>query len=289
MHASNRLSYVLRQMFRRYFADGVSQSAAELAYFLLFSLFPLLMFLNSVLARMELSAESLSAVTQVLPHSVQAIIGSYLEYISAQPSISPLIIGICLTLFFLSRAIRSLMRTANRIYRKELRAGGLYQGMLSLLFTAGFLLAIIGSFLIVVIGRTVLRLLGQWIAVPVWLDNLTHSGGYWLALVFIFAFLLLFNRVVPNVRLAWRDVLPGALFSLVAWFTLSVAFSFYVDNMARYSLLYGSLGAVIVLMLWLYLTGMVMIMGIQLNHIILVMRQYKQAAWPPPVDVPDEF
>lgn len=276
MQKSSRLGYVLRQMFRRYFSDGVSQSAAELAYFLLFSFFPLLMFLNSVLARMNLSAESLNTVTQFMPHSLQTMIQSYVEYITTQPSISPLVIGIGLTLFFLSRAMRSLMRTANRIYRVELRVGGLYQGLLSLLFTAGFLLAIIGSFLIVVIGRTSLRLIGKWLPIPGWLDGLAHSGGYWLAIAFIFVFLMLFNRMVPNIRLAWREVLPGALFSMLTWFALSIGFSFYVDNMARYSILYGSLGAMIVLMLWLYLTGTVMIMGTQLNHIIMVMRRYRE-------------
>ncbi|MCB6365139.1 YihY/virulence factor BrkB family protein [Intestinibacillus massiliensis] len=276
MQKSSRLGYVLRQMFRRYFSDGVSQSAAELAYFLLFSFFPLLMFLNSVLARMNLSAESLNTVTQFMPHSLQTMIQSYVEYITTQPSISPLVIGIGLTLFFLSRAMRSLMRTANRIYRVELRVGGLYQGLLSLLFTAGFLLAIIGSFLIVVIGRTSLRLIGKWLPIPGWLDGLAHSGGYWLAIAFIFVFLMLFNRMVPNIRLAWHEVLPGALFSMLTWFALSIGFSFYVDNMARYSILYGSLGAMIVLMLWLYLTGTVMIMGTQLNHIIMVMRRYRE-------------
>ncbi|MGE4548933.1 MAG: YihY/virulence factor BrkB family protein [Intestinibacillus sp.] len=282
MQQSGRFTYVLRQMFRRYFSDGVSQSAAELAYFLLFSFFPLLMFLNSVLARMDLSAESLHTVTQFMPRSVQSMIETYVSYISSQPSVSPLVIGIGLTLFFMSRAMRSLMRTANRIYRVELRVGGLYQGLMSLMFTAGFLLAIIGSFLIVVIGRTALRLVSEWVAIPEWLDKFARSGGYWIAVAAIFAFLMLFNRVVPNIRLSWRDALPGALFSLIAWFAFSMGFSFYVDNMGRYSLLYGSLGAMIVLMLWLYLTGTVMIMGTQLNHIIMVMRRYQDHDAPQP-------
>lgn len=271
MKARHHIGYVLRQMVRRFFSDGVSQSSAELAYFLLFSFFPLLMFLNSVLARVNISAQSLETITQMLPQSLQAIIANYMVYINAMSSLSPMIIGIVLTMFFLSRAMRSLMRTVNRVYRVEQRIGATYRAMLSILFTAGFLLAVVVSFVLVVAGRTLLRLATTWLPIPASVMDFTGSG-YVIAIAFIFLFLMLFNRVVPNVRLRWGQILPGAIFSLVAWIGISFGFSFYVDNMANYSLLYGSIGAMMVLMLWLYLTAMVIILGTQLNHIILTMR-----------------
>ena len=274
MRGRKRAGYLLRQMFRRYFSDGVSQSAAELAYFLLFSFAPLLMFLNSVLAQMHISDESLMLVIQFLPTSLQELIISYFAYIGSKPSMSPMLIGIVLTLFFMSRAMNSLMRTANRLYRVELRGRGIYQRLMSVLMTAGFLLAIVGSFALVIIGKTVVRYAEQWIRVPEALTNFLHGGSYWLLIAFVFLLLLLFNRAVPNLRLTWGDAAPGAAFSAVGWVLTSVGFSFYVDNMARYSLLYGSLGAMIVLMLWLYLTGLIMIIGTQLNHVIFVMRRY---------------
>lgn len=274
MQGKKRFVYLVRQMFRRYFSDGVSQSAAELAYFLLFSFAPLLMFLNSVLAQMNFSAESIHTAIRFLPISLQDLITSYFSYISERPSISPMIIGIVLTLFFMSRAINSFTRTANRLFRVELRGRGIYQRLMSVLMTAGFLLAIVGSFLLVIIGKTVVRFAEQWVKVPELLTRFMHSGSYWLVICFVFVLLLLFNRFVPNVRLTWRDAIPGAAFSAVGWVLTSVGFSFYVDNMARYSLLYGSLGAMIILMLWLYLTGLIMILGTQLNHVIYVIRYF---------------
>lgn len=274
MGVGRRIFYVLRQMFRRYFSDGVSQSAAELAYFLLFSFAPLLMFLNSVLAQMNISADSLQIVVRVLPKSVQELILGYFSYIGNHPSISPMIIGIALTLYFMSRAMSSLVRTANKLYRVEVRRSGIYQRLLSVLMTAGFLLAIVGSFVLVVISKTVVRLAERWVTVPQFLRDFVQGGNYWLVIGFVFFLLLLFNRFVPNMPLRWSDALPGAAFSTVFWILASVGFSFYVDNMARYSLLYGSLGALIVLMLWLYLTGQLLIMGTQLNHVIYVARRY---------------
>lgn len=105
--------------------------------------------------------------------------------------------------------------------------------------------------------------------------NGLHDASFWVMITFIFVFLMLFNKVVPNLHLRFREVWPGALFSLVAWILVSLGFSFYVDNMARYSVLYGSLAAIIVLMLWLYIVSMILLMGPQLNHTLVVMRLYR--------------
>ena len=111
---------------------------------------------------------------------------------------------------------------------------------------------------------------------PLELQYETARGtGFWMMICIVFAFLMLFNRIVPNLHLGFREVWPGALFSLVAWVLVSWCFSFYVDNMARYSVLYGSLAAIIVLMLWLYIVSMILLMGPQLNHTLVVMRLYR--------------
>lgn len=153
--------WVLRQLVTRYFSEGVPQAAAELAYFLLFSFCPILMFLTSVLARIDLSDQTIGTFTQFLPESVRSIIEGYIDYLAAQPRISPMMIGTILTIYFLSRAVRSLMRTVNQIYRVRKRADTGYQVLLSLAFTCGFLLSIIGTLALVVFGRTAFRVIRQ--------------------------------------------------------------------------------------------------------------------------------
>ena len=240
MNGQNRLAYLIKRMVYRFFSDGIPQAAAELSYFLLFSMFPLLMFVNSVLAQLDISIESIQPVLELLPKSLQQLITSYLAQLSNSPSFSPMLIGIVLTLYFLSRAVRSMMRT--------------------------------------VAGRTIIRILPRLMPVPQAALDLTHDASFWVMIAFIFVFLMLFNRVVPNLHLKFQEVWPGALFSLVAWLLVSWAFSFYVDNMANYSVLYGSLGAIIVLMLWLYIVSMILLMGPQLNHTLVIMRLYRMEA-----------
>ncbi len=257
----------------RYFSDNINQSAAELSYFLLFSIFPLVIFLNSLLSAFHVSIAGLSPVLEFMPQTLQILITQYFAYVASIPAASPMIIGSVLTLYFLSRVIRSLMRTVNRIFRVEVQRGPVREFALSVLIAVGFLMSTIGCLVVVVIGRAVLWRLPRWL--PFLTNELLssiHETGYPLMIAFLFLYLLLFHRVVPNVRLKWREAAPGALFSLSAWMLISLVFSFYVDNLGNYSVLYGSLGAIIVLMLWLYLTSIVMLLGALVNHILLVMR-----------------
>ena len=275
MNGQNRVAYLVKRMVYRYFAAGIPQAAAELSYFLLFSMFPLLMFVNSILARLDISIEGITPVLEMLPRTLRQLITTYLNQLSGTPSFSPMLIGIGLTLYFLSRAVRSMMRTVNDIYHVEVSRGMVKDVLISLGITAGFLVSVVCSFVLVVAGRALIRLLPQIVPVPQAVLDATHDASFWVMIAFIFLFLMLFNCVVPNLHLKFREVWPGALFSLVAWILVSWVFSFYVDNMARYSVLYGSLAAIIVLMLWLYIVSIILLMGPQLNHTLVVMRLYR--------------
>lgn len=275
MNGQNRFVYLIKRMTYRYFADGIPQAAAELSYFLLFSLFPLLMFINAVLARLDIPLESIQPVLKMLPQTLRDLIISYWMQLSLAPSIEFMATGVVLTLYFLSRAVRSMMRTVNDIYHVEVSRGVLRDVVISLGITAGFLVSLLCSFVLMVAGRTIIRLLPRFLPIPQPILNLTHHTGFLAMLAFIFVFLMLFNRVVPNINLKFREIWPGALFSLLAWVLVSWAFSFYVDNMASYSVLYGSLAAIIVLMLWLYIISMILLMGPQLNHTLVVMKLYR--------------
>ena len=76
-------------------------------------------------------------------------------------------------------------------------------------------------------------------------------------------------RVMPNVRRRWRPLTPGSVFAVVAWVILSLGFRIYVDGYGSYNETYGALAGVIVLMIWLYLTGMTFFFGAQMNAVIL--------------------
>ena len=216
MNGQNRWLYLIKRMVYRFFDDGIPQSAAELSYFLLFSMFPLLMFVNSMLAQLDLSIEGMQPVLEMLPKSLQQLIGGYIQQLTGMPSFSPMIVGLGLTLYFLSRAVRSMMRTVNDIYHVEISRGMVKDVLISFGITAGFLVSVVCSFVLVVGGRTIIRVVPKYLSVPPAVMDGLHDASFWVMIAFIFVFLMLFNKVVPNLHLRFREVWPGALFSLVA-------------------------------------------------------------------------
>lgn len=259
---------VLVQLIERYFKDGVSHAAAELAFFLLFSIFPLLMVLNSLLGMANFSEVTILDATRFLPDDVQNIVLGYLSYLGSKDSIQPLMVGSALTLYFLSRAVRSIIYSMRRIYRNEPQRGPIGTIIISLILTGGLLLLIGMSTLLIVVGQRFLEIITRWFPMLEAGATRLHYLSYPVAIVIALGFLMVLYSLVPPVHIRWRDALPGAGVSLVGWVVLTRCFAYYVDNMGRYSILYGSIGAIIVLMLWLYLTSTTLILGGVLNHVL---------------------
>lgn len=260
---------IIRNMIKRYFKLGISQSAAELSYFLLFSFCPILMFLTAVLAQINLSEQTIYTFTQLLPESIQNMIQGYIDYISSQPSIRPMLAGTLLTIYFLSRAVRSMIYTINQIYGIEEHRGVKYRWIMSFVFTSGFLLSILGTLSLVIFSRMFLNFIREWIPIPYDIINSLESTSMPIAITIIFIFVLLVNKLMPSMKLTIKQILPGSIFSFVSWLIISEAFSFYVNRIAKYSLLYGSLGAIIVLMVWLYMTSITLLLGPVLNQLLI--------------------
>ncbi len=260
-----KFAYILVRLVHRYFSDGIGRQAAELAYFLLFSIFPMLMVLHAALSFINISQESLQIGLEILPQAVRDIIFGYLDHLQTPPRMGAFWTGIALTLYFLSRAVRSLSMSMNQIYRtKENRPLWLRTGV-SLLMTVATILLLIGSIIMIFSSE---RLFG-------WLFNLSPNGIEILRLcdrllsgmVAIF-YVLLCYRLLPAEKVKWSQAVGGAVGTIVVWLGMTVGLSFYIDHLANYDVVYGSIGALIILMLWLYLTGATLLMGGVLNHIL---------------------
>ncbi|MBS5165811.1 MAG: YihY/virulence factor BrkB family protein [Butyricicoccus sp.] len=260
--------YIPMRLVERYFKDGVAHAAAELAFFLLFSLFPLLMVLNSLLGLAHLSEVTILNATQFLPEDVQQILVNYMTFLGSNDSVRPLLLGSCLTLYFLSRAVRSIMYSMRRIYRCSTDHTMLHNLLVSLVLTGGLLLLLGASIFLIVVGQEFLQLVMRWFPMLYSGLILVRYLGYPAAICIALVFLMLLYRLVPPVRMGWHAALPGACTSLVGWIVLTRCFAYYVDHMGNYNILYGSIGALMVLMLWLYLTSTTLILGGVLNHIL---------------------
>jgi len=104
------------------------------------------------------------------------------------------------------------------------------------------------------------------------------AGLRWLVPpVLIYVVFSLIYWLVPNLKIQFKSVLPGALFATVGWILTSLAFSFYVGSYGNYSSTYGSIGGIIVLMMWLYFSAIILMLGGQLNAVMLERTQLIKA------------
>lgn len=258
---------VIRQLVKRYFRDHVGQSAAELAYYLLFSLFPLLIFLHAAISMLHLSPQMLAdTLGSILPPQAADLVITYLSYI--QRLDTPLLLYACLflTVYAVSRATTSLIRSLTHAYR--LRRQSRFSLGAGVILTLLLLASLIVLMLLMVISENLLLQIDRYITLPDVLIRLWNLLRVMVAPLYMLLVLTGLYATVGYRHYRFRQALPGAVFVVVLGFVVSSAFSYYINHAARYSVLYGSLAAFMVLMLWLYLMGAVIILGGELNHIL---------------------
>ena len=125
-------------------------------------------------------------------------------------------------------------------------------------------------------GKNLLTWLSGWIPIDMGSISLWNLLRFVILAAVLFMVLLTLYYLVPNRLYTVRQVMPGTFASLLSWLVFSIGFAFYVENMGRYSVVYGSIGAAIVLLLWLYFSAITLIMGAELNY-LLVNRPSKKA------------
>lgn len=260
----------------RFSIDGVGRASAGLAYFFLLSFFPLLIFTSLLVSTMHINAGFVQEIFEgVIPSDVLGFALNYLEYLRGLNINGLMYTGLFAALWTASRAVNSLSVAVNRAYRIERPRNAFLQFLINIAFSAALLLSIILVIVLMTVGRSVLQYIAQYVQINVTYINIWHVLRFVPVGVMFLVILLVVYALVPNRRIPFRQVFPGAFAAAGGWLIASIGFSFYVENMARYSLLYGSIGAVIVLMVWLYLTGVVLIMGAELNHVLYVLREQK--------------
>lgn len=280
-HSSRRGAFAAtaRLLARHFFAHEVGRSAAVLAYDLLFALFPLLILLNNVVGLLQLNVTAIAAqLLRVLPREVVELAESYLDHISHTSSPSLFWFSLVFTVWFPMRAAKELMDDVRLAYGLERPTSPLRYTLRQLAYTVVLLIVLVLTLLFMVLGRQVL-LAGLRLLPAGTVQASAYLLRVWDYLRFLLAGLLMFAALGSLYQLSLdksqpvRAVLPGIASALAAWMAVSVGFTYYVENIAHYSVVYGALGAVIVLLMWLYLTSMVLILGAELNAVLLAVRR----------------
>lgn len=256
-----------------YLEHEVGKSAAALAYYLLFSFFPLLIFLSTLVGFLDLESLLLDpAVQGLIPREVIGLVNVYLAHVTQLRSGNLMAVSLLFILWLPMRAVDSLMKAVNISYglSKKPRRGAFQHLIIVALYTFFLMAVMILTLVLVLVGRGVLGFLARYFPVIQPFIGLWAALRFPLMAVAFFLALSVLYWVAPGVRGPRRRVFPGAVAALCSWLAFSWGFSFYVEKVANYSVLYGALGGIVILLLWLYATATVLIMGAEFNRALSV-------------------
>ena len=275
----NRFLRGIYLMIQRYLRHNVGIQSAALAFYLLFMIFPFLIFISALLGLLDLNvAAILQALGDFLPKEIIEFVEMYLTYVSGAPSPKLLVFGLVFSIYFPMRATNSLMRSVRTAYHLGPPKGAILHRLKTLLDTVMLIVTIAVSVTLMTIGDRVLAYAVRHFHLPVFAAELwTKLRFPAVAVVGFFALYFLY-ALAQDSRQPLRNIWPGTVGALAAWVALSWLYSFYVDNIANYSMLYGSIGTVIVLLIWLYMSAAILIMGAELNGTLMSLRKDEYSA-----------
>lgn len=250
----------LRKCVSLYTEKQISRAAAGLAYFLLLTVFPLFICVNAFLGLLNLdSLQIITYIEGILPEVSLEMIQLYLSYISVHQSGTLLFAGLIMVFTTSSAAFRTIMRLMADVYG-EAPIRGLRSFLVSILFPLGLLVTIYLSIGVIVTGDWLLGSLAQHFASQkifvVW-----RNLRFLLLFLVFFLFILIISHLAVPKGTPHVPLLIGSAVSSCALVGASVLFSWFISMSTRYSLVYGSLVSIVVMMVWLYLCGNILLAG----------------------------
>lgn len=261
---SNFLSYLVYRIGK----DDASGLAAQMTYHFVLAMFPMLIFLLTLLPVFNIDQSRITDMLSSAPSETSSIIKSVIGDVTKNSSGGLLSVGLILAIWSASNGMTAIMNSFNVAYDVEDSRNGILLKLLSVVFTIvmGFV------FLIAMALPTLGSAISHYLFGPLGLD----SQIKWiftllrvvLPLIIILLLFIVLYSVAPNVKTKFRSVLPGAIFTSVIWLLGSFAFGWYISNFGNYSKTYGSIAGIIILLIWLYLTSFIIIIGAEINAII---------------------
>ena len=261
-----------KQIAKRVFAgigdDRVMAEAAAVTYFALLAIFPAIASLISIYGLIADPADigkHLSSLGGVVPDGGMQIIGDQIKSLTSSPHKAlgfGVVIGLLTSLWSANAGIKSLFDALNAVYEERETRSFMHRTWLSLLFTLGALVFVILAISAVAVVPAIL----QFVALGSFADTLLNFGRWPLMLAAIMLFLALVYRYGPSrVKAKWRWVSWGSGFAGVMFIVASAAFSWYAANFGSYNKTYGSLGAAVGFMTWIWISTTIVLIGAELN------------------------
>lgn len=263
-----KIESILKELIRRYSEHHLQQVGGSLAYFFLLSLFPLLLFMNATLGLFDFALHDiLVSIQPLIPHYVFDILDNYITSIASHENTTILSLGLIGTLYTASIAVNSMIYAIHKAYNQTNHRSWYLTKALSLVFTLLIGLTLFLSLILPLIGQGFLEFVNQYFVIPKSIFFIWNVLRWSVTPLLIMTTLALLYKIIPYTPYK-QSIWPGTIFATILWMIASSLLPYYVNGFSRYSVVYGSIGAVIALLVWLFLTGVIIILGAELNDIL---------------------
>lgn len=260
----------LRRLWGKIFEDDVFGRAAQLAYYWLFSLFPLLIFLTALLAYLPIPRKLdywLGALNNVLPPEAYNLVDRTFHEIVSRQRGRLLSFSILVAVWASSAGMEAIIGSINRAYKNTALRPWWREKLLSIGLTLGLAVFVLTALSLIFFGESLGLTIARFFGLGAAFKTAFNIAQWPLVSILILIGIDLIYYFAPNFKHRWRWFTPGAVFAVVCWLLISFAFRRYVSRFGNYSATYGALGGVMLLMLWFYLTGIAILIGGEINAI----------------------
>lgn len=257
--------------------DDAMGMAAQIAFYAMLGLFPFLIFLLSFISTFPLGEKLqpllLTALEDQMPVEAAHYVTNIVMELIPQSNQGLLSVGLLAGLWGASMAIGALITTINRAYNIRPRRNIIKQKILAIGLTLGLSGVWLVAMTIILVGPQATQYVFQYMGIA------SETNTFWTSLRLPMAFLLnlvalsVLYYVAPEAKQRFRWILPGAFTSTILWLLASSVFRVFLRNFGHYNKTYGSLATVVILMIWLWISGMLFLLGAEINSLMKRMEE----------------
>lgn len=246
--------------------DHATTLAAAQAYYYLLAIVPLLILLLAILPYLQIDPQrAIDFIGTILPGEIASTFEDTIVGVVTTPSGGLLTFGILGTLWSASNALSAFIEATNQAYDVEETRSFIKLKLTAIVLTLFMLVAVIVALILPIFGGTIIDIVSSFLNLPEQTEIIFQVLRWVISIAVMSIVLAFLYKFAPNKHFPFKEVVVGALVATILWQVVSLGFSFYVANFSSYSNTYGSLGGLIVLMLWFFLTGLILVIGAEIN------------------------
>lgn len=260
----------IKQLIKRIGKADVMGLSAQLAYFFLLSLFPFLLFLFTLIGHFPIDEDVLmDFIATYAPADIVSLINNNVSDLVNSQNSGLLSISVIGTLWSASNGVNAITKSFNKAYEVEESRSFIISRLIAIALTVAMVFVIIVALLLPVFGKEIGVYIFSFINMSEGFLDLWNMLRWVISSAVFFIVFVALYALAPNIRIRLKHVVWGAIFTTIGWQVVSLGFSYYVNNLGNFSATYGSLGTVIILMIWFYISGIIINTGGVINAMLM--------------------